>query len=408
MLKRIALKDFKSFADQSVELAPLTIVVGANASGKSNLLDAIRFLQGTAFDYTFTDVLKGKWEGGHPIWPGVRGGISEVFRANAKSGFTIETDWSSGEYSCVHSISCINELSKLRLKKESLNYSENADTKELFFTRVPDSEAHNSLLLIVRDTDEKMKIEGTIPYLSSALGRVHTLNDPPESDVHSFALLMASYVRSSLRKSLFLDINPQVMRDYCHPAEAELGNDGHNISAKLFHLCQNGEKEDLIDWVSELCAPQITDIDFIHTGLDEVLFQLVEEDGTKVSARSISDGTLRFLGHIVAILTAPEDSLVLIEEIENGLHPARIHVLVEFLEGMASSRGVQIIATTHSGKVLEALSEETLNASIVCGRLPDTPGTVMKRILDIPHFSDVVAERGIDDLFTTKWLEFAL
>src|SRR5262245_18065296 len=50
MLKRIELTNFKSFARQGVELAPFTLLVGPNASGKSNLLDALRFLQGTALD----------------------------------------------------------------------------------------------------------------------------------------------------------------------------------------------------------------------------------------------------------------------------------------------------------------------------------------------------------------------
>jgi hypothetical protein len=60
MLKRIRLKDFKSFVDEEVEVAPLTLLVGANASGKSNFLDAMRFLKGIAFDLSLGDVLNGE------------------------------------------------------------------------------------------------------------------------------------------------------------------------------------------------------------------------------------------------------------------------------------------------------------------------------------------------------------
>ena len=50
MLERVRLTDFKSFVDEEVELAPLTLLVGANASGKSNFLDALRFLRQTKFE----------------------------------------------------------------------------------------------------------------------------------------------------------------------------------------------------------------------------------------------------------------------------------------------------------------------------------------------------------------------
>src|SRR5580692_4355524 len=53
MLERLRLTDFKSFVDEEAELSPLTLLVGANASGKSNFLDALRFLQQTAFDISF-------------------------------------------------------------------------------------------------------------------------------------------------------------------------------------------------------------------------------------------------------------------------------------------------------------------------------------------------------------------
>lgn len=60
MLKKIRLTDFKSFVDEEVELAPLTLLVGANASGKSNFLDAIRFLQVLSVGLTLGEVLNGE------------------------------------------------------------------------------------------------------------------------------------------------------------------------------------------------------------------------------------------------------------------------------------------------------------------------------------------------------------
>ena len=67
-----------------------------------------------------------------------------------------------------------------------------------------------------------------------------------------------------------------------------------------------------------------------------------------------------------------------------------------------------MIATTHSPVVLQWLSDESLRSTIVFGRTPDHEGTIMRRLGDLPHFEEVVQRKGIDDLFTTGWLEMAL
>ena|SRR5690349_21435051 len=94
MLRRLRLVDFKSFADEAVELAPLTLLVGANASGKSNCLDALRFLHQTAVDQSIVEILDGDQRpgGGPNAWQGLRGGSKEVSRVGAES-FLIESTW---------------------------------------------------------------------------------------------------------------------------------------------------------------------------------------------------------------------------------------------------------------------------------------------------------------------------
>ena len=80
MLKELHLANFKSFAAGAdpIPFAPVTILVGANASGKSNVFDAIRFLQGIGMGLSIAEILTGKWEGGREIQPGLRGGAEEA------------------------------------------------------------------------------------------------------------------------------------------------------------------------------------------------------------------------------------------------------------------------------------------------------------------------------------------
>src|SRR3712207_6775920 len=94
MLKRLRLKDFKSFVDEQVTLAPLTLLVGANASGKSNFLDALQFLHANSFDLDLEQILNGEQRAVPNAWRGLRGGAREAARLGT-SRFTIESSWSA-------------------------------------------------------------------------------------------------------------------------------------------------------------------------------------------------------------------------------------------------------------------------------------------------------------------------
>ncbi|HLM43121.1 MAG TPA: ATP-binding protein, partial [Myxococcaceae bacterium] len=206
-----------------------------------------------------------------------------------------------------------------------------------------------------------------------------------------------------------LDVVPSAMRGYVPQKRRELGENGENLSAILWQLCQEPEqKRELVDWLSELCSPELADIEFSLTDEGDVMLRLVETNGGKVSARSLSDGTLRFLGELVALRTAPKGSIILLEELGRELHPSRVHLLVEYLESITEERGIQVIATTHSPLVLEALGPKARGDVVALGHVPDQPGTVMKRVSDLPRFEEVVERRGMAYLFTTNWLEQAL
>ena len=61
MITSVRLGNFKNFADETLHLGPFTVIVGANASGKSNIRDAFRFLHGIGRGYTLAEILGGKY-----------------------------------------------------------------------------------------------------------------------------------------------------------------------------------------------------------------------------------------------------------------------------------------------------------------------------------------------------------
>ena len=114
MIKKIRLKNFKGFKDAELELGPLNILIGANASGKSNIRDAFRFLHGITTGMTLAEII-----GGTKDWEGIRGGTKETIFKNSDS-FEIEV---------IFDLKYIDKLFETREEEQSFYDDENA--KEL-------------------------------------------------------------------------------------------------------------------------------------------------------------------------------------------------------------------------------------------------------------------------------------
>ena len=81
MITSVRLVNFKNFADETLRVGPFTVIVGANASGKSNIRDAFRFLHGIGRGYTLAEIVGGKYgAGGQVEWTEIRGAMDEIIR----------------------------------------------------------------------------------------------------------------------------------------------------------------------------------------------------------------------------------------------------------------------------------------------------------------------------------------
>lgn len=411
MLLEMRLKDFKSFVDVPLQLSPLTLLVGANGSGKSNLLDGLRFLQGVGQDLSLEDVLRGRSEAGHEVWRGIRGGIQGAVRSTA-TDFSLMTQWDMDGFRLEHRLA-VQVSPEVSVRDESLIAQIGGQLFQLVKAEcVPPhqgrSEPGARLNVAVKQARGNAFTDGTFgahaSQQRSALGQIQLLGK-----VDPLVIEQSRRLRRAFQNMSFLNITASRMRDYVPRQSTQLGQEGENISALVWRLCQNkDQKLDLLDWISAFCAPELKDIDFVETDLGDVMLLLVEKDGTRVPARSVSDGTLRFLGELVALRTAPKGSLVMMEDIGDGLHPTRIHLLMELLESITESRDIQVIASTHSPIALARLSRKNLENAIVFARHPDRNGTVTSRLKDLPYFLDILEKRDIDHLFTSGWLERAL
>ncbi len=409
MLTRLRLRGMKSFADAEAPFGPLTLLLGANASGKTNVLEAVRLLGALVGD--LAPLRHALRESGEGAEAGViRGGAREIVR-NGSDSFSIESTWrtASGR-TLAHDLTCaIRPELEVRSERlhDPLDSSVWLQSKAL---SAPLSAVDGTAAGRAGVLEWSMIHDGAVTHPSMAISTDGSaLREVFRFIPESPARRLAQGLSAELMAVKYLDITPARMRNYVPADDAKLHADGGNLSAVLSCLCDDPEaKRGLVDWLSALCAPELADLELSRTDEGSVMLRLVEKDGIKVSARSLSDGTLRFLGELVALRTALPGSVILMEEIGRDVHPSRMHLLVEYLESVTEERGIQVIGTTHSPDVLAALGPQARSNAVVLGRMPDRPGTTMRRLGDIPHFEEVVARRGLADLFTMGWLEQAV
>ena len=153
----------------------------------------------------------------------------------------------------------------------------------------------------------------------------------------------------------------------------------------------------------------IVDLDFVEDPLSgEVVFVLIEENGQRTSAFSVSDGTLRFLGILASLLSEEDNQFYCFEELENGIHPAQLHLLIQLIEEQVGAGKKQVLATTHSPQLLNFLSPPSLAHAALVYRLPDQTHSRIKPILQIPQAEELIAKYGSGDLHQSHWFENAL
>ncbi len=129
---------------------------------------------------------------------------------------------------------------------------------------------------------------------------------------------------------------------------------------------------------------------------------------TEIDARSMSDGTLRLLGILTALLTRPEGSLSVIEEIDNGLHPSRAELLVKILREIGTKRKIDLLITTHNPALLDALGPEIIPFVTVVHRDAETGESKLTLLEDIENLPKLLATGSLGKLATKGTIEKTL
>ncbi len=413
MITLLRLFDFKNFADETLRVGPFTVIVGANASGKSNIRDAFRFLHGIGRGYTLAEILGGKYgPGGQAEWRGIRGAPNEVgrvVRAEPRNGFALQVRLELGDSDGTYLIEVARgtgDAGGFRVIRESLSTggwepvytSHPSDADPL----VQDDETHLSLRMAKTGSQRKLGHSVAVRSSQPALTQIREHKWLARSHKDD-----AQKVIDALASMRFLDLVPDNMRRPSFPGQTILGDGGENLPTVLREICADPQrKKRLIDWVRALTPMDVDDFQFEAdrvTGLVQLVVR--EKGGRTCSAYSVSDGTLRFLAMLAALLADDPTKFYFFEEIDNGIHPARQWLLLELIEKQTATGAMQVVTTTHSPGLLTSMNDGTFkHTSLVC-RPEAASDAIIRPVAGLPDAGELRTSQGLGRLLMGGWME---
>lgn len=340
MFDSIKLCNFLSFGNSSdaIPLGPLNVLVGANGSGKSNLIEAFSLLESAPTDFRKT-INEG---GGIRDWLWKGGTFSSP---SAELDVVLENVVPVDRLRYVIKFREVSQ--KFQIDDERLEFAQakNGEVRPYFFYHFENGKG----ILNVKGNKRALKQESIDVDLSILAQRKDPDQYPELTQVGMDFSKIQIY-----REWTFGRYTPPRM-----PQKADLPNEYlrpqcDNLGLVLNKLCGNPQTKKII--LGHLRA--------LYDGIDDISFQIeggtvqifLAEGSASIPATRLSDGTLRYLC-LLAILCNPKPPpLICIEEPELGLHPDIMPRIAELL--ITASQRTQLIVTTHSAGIIDALSDQ--------------------------------------------------
>ncbi len=427
MLTRIKISGFKTFRDFEMEFSPMTVIAGMNASGKSNLLDALQLLSMMAKADDLRTAFKG--QRGEPI---------ELFTQYGEDWYADEMEFEldlllnrqvrdgwGGTADLTYTRLCYQLKIQRRKNGRGLDGLFVANEHLAPIPREEDRWVQNFIPAEKQDhwcptgAMDKQSIPciymdylNTVPAFVVEEGftgnrRVFPSTAATRTVMSAFDSVEFPHIfaaREEMRSWKFLQLSPQALRE---PTQQDVGasdritQNGGNLAAALYRISLETpfSLQDISRRLNNL-LPNLTDVRVLDDKANkQFLIKIQSEDGREFSSRVLSEGTLRLLTLLLFLYDDQHRDLLCFEEPENGVHPFRLKAMAALLQDLSvdfskeDSPLRQVIVNTHSPILLNEVFalESNGNAAIwfaqLVTRIAEVEGRKMK--MRISHIRPV-------------------
>jgi len=403
LIKKLRVKNFKSFKDVEVELGNFNVVIGANASGKSNFVQIFKFLRDIVKEGLENAI---SYQGGIEYLRNISLGDKEnihiefVFPVKWKRAIELPGERIIGVKPAETTYSCnINSKGKRYLISGEiisskclfvvLHEEERKKDGKKRKTLVEKQAIGAGIIQLTRDAAGKitsgiepreLQINGEILHLPSLLNPLSVDRIPQEHLIieHPFSFPLEINEILPVGRRVFVyptglervfawglddisiyDFDPKLPKRAIPIAgKSELEEDGSNLALVLKKILADKKNREQFLYLMRNLLPFINKLD-VEKFADKSLLVKLQEAYYKeyLPATLISDGTINLTALILA-LYFEEKPLIIIEEPERNIHPHLISKVVEMMK--EASENKQIIVTTHNPEVVRYAGLENL------------------------------------------------
>jgi predicted ATPase len=408
--------DFKGFKNAQIDLMrPMTLLIGRNGSGKTNVIEGVELLAQLASGrplYEISDIGRGSGSTFE-----IRGGLQGCMRKgnNSQSFFELgfgATYLKQSNHPPIDYNIIVDSRGQLGINRERLRLND----RDYF-----DANQLSGILNVTYDNFSKggNKPSLQLPADRSVLSRYTStittqLYDKKVKDIAiREARELVEIVKLHLMAAFIFDLHPRLMRQYERIGASQLSKDGSNLSSVLYAIrASDGNRKEserllpqLLEKLKHLPEEPFVDFEFITTQANDVLLALKREDGAIIDARLLSDGTLRTLAILTALETIPEHSRMVIEELDNGVHPSRVKLLVDTIWECSHRRNLNVLVTTHNPATLNGLTPEQLDCVVICHYDHQEHADKLTALSELPDVDVLLQKGSLGDLVTHNVLE---
>jgi predicted ATPase len=351
VLKSAHIKNFKSLGDVSLSFRGLTIIVGANASGKSSCLESLALLR---------EIIKhGKTFPSRHI-------ENDIRENNNFEGIFFQVliqDKQEVDYS-------LKLILERDVEENLVILSENLKIGEIQVISVIRGEGE------VRDEDT----QGVKQIYHSTPDTI-ALSSTGSFGIKPITLNIAEFIKNWG----FYDLEPESIRSYGKfmasrsPTFADNPNIldiyGYQLKGILQKLASDENNQTFMEIADEVKRYLNVHLVIREKNKDIKEIKAIESNGSEIPFSNLSDGTLRMIGYISLLYSSHLPSLIAIEEPERNLHPAILTDLAFVLKRL--SQRTQVVITTHSSQLLDCFSLQDIanDVSIILVRKHPESGT---------------------------------